>query len=101
MSEVLGRTRAGPDPRRSTARRVSELEQHDPMTEQQTDPDDEYRHHFNERELQREIEGAAEQLERNTRTLADVFVEHMERSDELEIRIALRGRESRRAGYIP
>lgn len=55
------------------------------MTEQQTDPDDQYRSRFNERELQREIEEAAEQLDRNTRTLADVFVEHMERGDELEV----------------
>lgn len=57
------------------------------MTEQQTDPDDQYRSRFNERESQRETEEAAEQLDRNTRTLADVFVEHMERGDELEIRV--------------
>lgn len=66
------------------------------MTEQQIDPDDQYRSRFDERELQREIEGAAEQLERNTRTLADVLVEHMERSDELQIRIA----SGRWIGYI-
>lgn len=55
------------------------------MTEQPTDPDAEYRARFDELELQRALEEAEEQLERNTRSLADVFIEYMERGDEVEV----------------
>lgn len=48
------------------------------------DPDDRYREDLDARDLQREIETAEEQLERNTRTLADVFIEFMERGDSVE-----------------
>lgn len=57
------------------------------MTEQPTDPDAEYRARFDEREFQREIEEAAEQLERNTRSLAEVFIEYMERGDVVEVAV--------------
>lgn len=42
------------------------------MSADQRDSDDEFRRRFDEREMLREAEDAAEQLERNTRTLADV-----------------------------
>lgn len=48
------------------------------------DPDERYREDLDVRELQREVEAAEEQLERNTRTLADVFIEFMERGDSVE-----------------
>ena len=57
------------------------------MTEYPIDPDAEYRARFGELEFQREVEEAAEQLERNTRTLADVFIEYMERGDEIEVEV--------------
>lgn len=57
------------------------------MTEQPIDPDAEYRARFDELELQRALEEAEEQLERNTRSLADVFIEYMDRSDRLEISV--------------
>lgn len=60
------------------------------MTEHQIDPEDEYRRRFKDRALQREIEEAAEQLERNTRSLTDVFTEYMERGDEVEVTIGSR-----------
>lgn len=43
------------------------------MSADQLDPDEEIRRRFDERELLREAEDAAEQLDRNTRTLADVI----------------------------
>lgn len=51
------------------------------------DPDERYRDELDEREMQREVEAAEEQLERNTRTLADVFVEFMERGDRVEVAV--------------
>ncbi len=60
------------------------------MTEHQTAAEDEYRSRFNDRAFQREIEEAAEQLERNTRSLPDVFTEYMERGDEVEVAIGSR-----------
>lgn len=57
------------------------------MTEQPTDPDAEYRARFGELEFQRAIEEAAEQLERNTRSLAEVFIEYMERGDSVEVAV--------------
>lgn len=60
------------------------------MTEHQIDPEDEYRRRFKDRALQREIEEAAEQLERNTRSLTDVFSEYMERGDQVEIAVGSR-----------
>jgi len=57
------------------------------MTEQPIDPDAEYRARFDEREFQREIEEAAEQLDRNTRSLTEVFIEYMERGDSVEFAV--------------
>jgi len=62
-----------------TAREV-DLSVHD-------DPDELYRIEFDAREFQREIEEAEEQLDRNTRTLADVFIEYMERGDLVEVSV--------------
>ena len=39
------------------------------------------------RELQRDIEEAEEQLERNTRALADVFIDYMESGDQVEVAV--------------
>jgi len=50
-----------------------------------SDPDERYREDLDVREMQREVEAAEEQLERNTRALADVFIEFMERGDSLEV----------------
>ena len=66
------------------------------MTEHPIDPDAEYRARFGELEFQREVEEAAEQLERNTRTLADVFIEYMERGDEIEVVVG----SSRWTGFV-
>lgn len=49
------------------------------------DPDERYREDLDVREMQREVEAAEEQLERNTRALADVFIEFMERGDSVEV----------------
>lgn len=49
------------------------------------DPDERFREDLDARELQREVEAAEEQLERNTRALGDVFIELMERGDEVEV----------------
>lgn len=49
------------------------------------DPDERYREDLDVREMQREVEAAEEQLERNTRALADVFIEYMERGDSVEV----------------
>lgn len=49
------------------------------------DPDERFREDLDVREMQREIEAAEEQLERNTRSLADVFIEFMERGDDVEV----------------
>lgn len=57
------------------------------MTEQPIDPDAEYRARSGELEFQRAIEEAAEQLERNTRSLAEVFIEYMERGDSVEVTV--------------
>jgi hypothetical protein len=50
-----------------------------------SDPDERFREDLDVREMQREVEAAEEQLERNTRPLADVFVELMERGDSVEV----------------
>lgn len=50
-----------------------------------SDPDERFREDLDVREMQREIEAAEEQLERNTRALADVFIEFMERGDSVEV----------------
>jgi hypothetical protein len=57
------------------------------MTEQPIDPDAEYRARFGELEFQREVEEVAERLERNTRSLADVFTEYMEGGDKIDIAV--------------
>lgn len=49
------------------------------------DPDERIRDDLDAREMQREVEAAEEQLERNTRSLADVFIEFMERGDSVEV----------------
>lgn len=54
------------------------------------DPDELYRSEFDAREFQREIEEAEEQLDRNTRTLADVFIEYMEHGDLVEVNVGAR-----------
>lgn len=66
------------------------------MTEEPIDPDAEYRAHFSELEFQREVEEAAEQLERNTRSLAEVFIEYMERGDKIEVAVG----PSRWTGFV-
>lgn len=50
-----------------------------------SEPDERYREDLDVREMQREVEAAEEQLERNTRALADVFIEFMERGDSVEV----------------
>ena len=50
-----------------------------------SDPDESFREDLDVREMQREVEAAEEQLERNTRALADVFIEFMERGDSVEV----------------
>lgn len=49
------------------------------------DPDERIREDLDVREMQREVEAAEEQLERNTRALVDVFIEFMERGDSVEL----------------
>ena len=51
------------------------------------DPDKRYRSDFEAREWQRDMEEAEEQLERNTRSLAEVFIEYMERGDLVEVMV--------------
>lgn len=60
------------------------------------DPDERYREDLDVREMQREVEAAEEQLERNTRALADVFIEFMERGDSVEVLVG----QQRIAGQI-
>lgn len=60
------------------------------------DPDERYREDLDVREMQREVEAAEEQLERNTRALADVFIEFMEQGDSVEVLVG----QQRIAGQI-
>lgn len=65
------------------------------MSEKPTCPD-KYRARFEEQELQRAAEEAAEQLERNTRSLREVFIEYMDRGAHVEVAVG----PHRWAGYV-